>query len=127
MGNRIAAATLGRISVRVPAAHGDGNYSRATHEIALTLPVSREDLEAVVHGMLTEGFTWAEFHSPSATMTAVLDVMLGEGLAGLQTYHRRLEPMRRPGSRGHADYLRVAAIVDQALGLRPSTAGRAAS
>ncbi len=117
--NRLAVGQIGDHATAFEAAHRDGNQTQITTVITFTVPMSHEDIEAVLWRLLrNEGVTFAELDDDTTARWLLLDAILGAGVAAIESHRLDLDDVC-PRSSDYPDVLRLRARVEALVGAHP--------
>lgn len=115
----LTAGQAGRHGVSFQAAHRDANRTPVTTSVVLTVPMSHEDIEAVFWRLLRDGgVTFAELAEDSGACWYLLDSIIGEGVASVDSYRLALAEVT-PVDPDYADIVRVRRRVEELFGPHP--------
>lgn len=126
---RIAVGQVGERATAFVAAHRNGNPPQATTVVKFTVPMSHEDIEAVLWRLLGHGgVTFADLDDDRNALWLLLDAILGAGVAAIESHRLDLADIR-PCSAYYPDVLRLRRRVEGLIGPHPrrprSRSGRA--
>ncbi|WP_075553446.1 hypothetical protein [Pseudonocardia sp. Ae505_Ps2] len=105
-------------SMETLAVHRDGNRSPIVTTLTMTVPLSHDDIEAVLWPLLSSGTAIDELNDPDTTLFYLLAAILADGTTRLEDVRRELDALR-PGTATHALYRALRARVQLLCGARP--------
>lgn len=116
---RLAVGQIGGRATAFRAAHRDGNQTPVTTVVTFTVPMSHEDIEAVLWRLLRhEGVTFADLDDDRNALWLLLDAILGAGVAAIESHRLDLADIG-PCSADYPDVLRLRRRVEALIGAHP--------